>query len=99
MTDVYNSKSPYHKTPLQEFYLGVYVDRPIPASHDDILIEIETKYIHRPDILSFDLYGTSKYWWIFMRRNRDTISDPIFDMVAGIEIFVPTKTRLMSLVG
>ena len=92
-----NKNSPYFNTPVVDFYLDIYVDRPIPADSSDVLIQIEERYRHRPDLLSFDLYGTTDYWWIFMRRNLDRIEDPIYSLVPPLQIFVPTLERLRSL--
>ena len=95
----YGNTSPYSLTPQVSFYLGLYVDRPIPADSTDTLIELNPKYTHRPDLLSFDLYGDTRYWWIFMRRNLDVIRDPIYDFIPGIEIHIPTKDRILKIVG
>lgn len=91
--------SPYADTPVIDFYLGFYVDRAIPEDDDDILIEIESRHRHRPDMLSQELYGTPNYWWVFMRRNLGKIQDPIYDFEPGLEIFVPTSDRLQQLLG
>ena len=93
----YDSKSPYANTPFVDFYLGLYVDRPIRPDPSDILIEVEDKFRHRPDLLSFDLYGTTKYWWVFVRRNINKMRDPIFDLQPKLEIWVPTAERLQNL--
>ena len=90
----YGPKSPYSSTRIKSFYLDTYVDRPIPESEDDTVVEITSRYENRPDLLSFDLYGTSKYWWIFKRRNPASFDDPVFDFVSGIEIMVPTLKHL-----
>jgi hypothetical protein len=43
------------------------------------------------------LYGTSKLWWVFAQRNLDVIQDPVFDFIAGTQIFVPKKSGLVSI--
>jgi len=91
--------SPYFDTPINLFYRDFLSFREITHSDDDDLIVIEDKYVERPDVLSFDLYGTTRYWWVFMIRNMDIIKDPIFDMQAGTEIFVPKKDTLEREVG
>jgi hypothetical protein len=45
------------------------------------------------------LYGTSKLWWVFAQRNLDVIQDPVFDFIAGTQIFVPKKSGLVSTLG
>lgn len=96
---MYAPSSIYYRTPTVNGFLGIYVDREIPESEDDMVISLTTRYANRPDLLSYDLYGTAKYWWIFIRRNRDSIKDPIFDFVEGLEIYAPTKTDLLSYIG
>jgi hypothetical protein len=95
----YQRRSPYNKTKFSEFYLDFYADREIPEDDSDILIELGEKYTNRPDLLAYDIYADTRLWWIFARRNMDTIKDPIFDFVGGIEIYVPTKDRVLQIIG
>lgn len=91
--------SPYFDTPINLFYRDFLSFRKITPSDDDDLIVITSRYVERPDMLSNDLYGTTRYWWVFMVRNMDKIKDPIFDLQAGLEIFVPKKETLEREVG
>lgn len=92
---IYSNKSIYHDTPIiNRRFLGFYVDRDIGISGSDEFIELESRHNYRPDILSYDLYGTEKYWWIFPRMNMDLIKDPIKDFKEGLVIRVPTSERL-----
>ena len=43
----------------------------------------------RPDLLAYDRYGSSRYWWLFAMRNKDIIIDPIQDFKTGITIRIP----------
>jgi hypothetical protein len=43
----------------------------------------------RPDLLSYHIYGSSKYWWLFAVRNKNIIIDPIQDFKAGVTIRIP----------
>jgi len=97
MIVAYSSSSPYKDTPQYSWRIGRYVDRPVPADSTDIKRTLDPKYTCRPDILSNDLYGTPEYYWVFMQRNIDVIRDPIFDMVAGITLYLPTLQRIKSL--
>ena len=98
---VYSQSSPWHNTPENES--GEHMDllriRTVPASADDALYEVEPQYNHRPDLLAYDLYGSPKLWWVFAQRNMDTIKDPVFDMQAGVQIFVPKGPSLRNLLG
>ena len=96
----YNRRSPWFFTGLLENgYLGYFKIRPIPAEDDDVLYTVEAPYNHRPDLLSYDLYKTTKLWWVFAQRNMDIIKDPIYDLVPGIEIYVPKGPSLRRFLG
>ena len=95
----YRPRSPYADTTQTSWYLRQLNLRRIPADGTDRAISIASKYSERPDLLSFDLYGTTDFWWIFGVRNPNVIEDPIFDLQAGVEIFVPTRDRLNELLG
>lgn len=95
----YANTSPWAKTPTVQNYLGVLTIRPVAAEADDFLYKIEPQYTHRPDLLSFDLYGTPKLWWVFTQRNLNILQDPVYDFIAGIEIYIPKKTGLFKVLG
>lgn len=87
-------KGLYKQTPIVDFYLGTWSKPTIPKSSTDLYITLTAKYNRRPDILSYELYGTTKYWWVFMLRNPDLIFDPIGDFVPGITISYPSAQTL-----
>ena len=61
----YTKTSPYSNTTIsRNSELEILKIRPIPADDDDFLYEIEPQYTHRPDLLAFDIYGSSKLWWV-----------------------------------
>lgn len=92
--------SPYYKTQVVKGqYLGPLTIRPVPADVDDILYEIEPQYHNRPDLLAYDLYGSSKLWWVFVQRNLDKMNDPIFDFAVGKQIYLPKKSRIQEELG
>lgn len=96
---MFSKTSPYAKTPINGKFIGLYRHRPITKHTDDQLIKILPKYNNRPDLLSYDLYGTPEYWWIFGVRNPNLIRDVIWDMVTGIEIYVPSADHLQKVIG
>jgi hypothetical protein len=96
---VYNSTSPYYTTRPNAGYLGVINFRNIPSRTDDVLFEVTKKYEHRPELLANDLYGDVNLWWVFAVRNKNVIQDPIFDMVAGIKIYLPQQASLSKVLG
>lgn len=95
----YSNTSPWFSTPTKEDYLDLFVIRPVAAESDDFVYTIEPQYTHRPDLLSFDLYGTPRLWWVFTQRNMDVLQDPIYDFKAGVEIYIPKKTGLFKVLG
>ena len=95
----YDSTSPYFNTGFTEFYLDVMTNRPIPKEDDDQSFEINLTYQYRPDLLAFDLYGTSKLWWVFYQRNPNTLQAPPLDFSVGKIIFLPKITTLKSVLG
>jgi hypothetical protein len=95
----YSATSPWYATGVVQNYLNILTIRPVAAESDDFLYKIEPQYSRRPDLLAFDLYGTSKLWWVFTQRNLDVIQDPIHDFVPGVEIYVPKKSGLFKVLG
>lgn len=90
----------YSNTDITEQgYLGIFVPRPIPMSENDILFTILPQYSYRPDLLAFDLYGTKDLWWVFTQRNMDILKDPIYDFVAGTQIYLPQEQNLRKRLG
>lgn len=91
--------SPWKNTGTSKGYLDILQPRPIPASGDDVLYELMPQYTHRPDLLAYDLYDSSKLWWVFAQRNMDIIRDPIYDMIPGVKIYLPKASRIKELLG
>ena len=96
---IYTKKSPYFNTTIVNNYLDIINFRDIPKESDDVLFELTATYELRPDLLAYDLYGDHQLWWVFAIRNRSIIKDPVFDMVAGVKIFLPKATTLNRVVG
>ena len=93
---LYDNNSPYFKTDYSLGYLDVQVFRDIPQSKDDVLFTVGKEYENRPDLLAYDLYQTPSLWWVFSVRNKNVLRDPVFDMVAGVKIYVPTQATITS---
>ena len=99
MTATYSNTSPWYTTTTTQNYLDILTIRPVSAEVDDFLYTIEPQYTYRPDLLAFDLYGTSELWWVFIQRNLDILQDPIFDFVPGTQIYLPKNSSLTSVLG
>ncbi len=44
--------------------------------------------IMQPDLISFKLYGTEKYWWIICITNN--IENPLADIIEGAILKIPS---------
>ena len=96
----YTQTSPYANTTINvSGELGLLKIRAVPADDDDILYEIQSQYTHRPDLLAYDLYGTSKLWWVFAQRNLDVLKDPVWDFEPGVKIYLPKNSALRKVLN
>lgn len=95
----FDKNSPYYETPFGSRFIGNYVHRDIPADDSDYTITVENKYHERPGLLAYDLFGTRDLAWVFIVLNRDAMTDPIYGLQAGMTLTVPTKERLLGLMG
>ena len=95
----YSSTSPYFSTPQNSINLEPLVIRPFAIEEDDQLYTIERTSAYRPDLLSFDLYGTPRLWWVFAQRNPDQIEDPIYDFKPGVVIQLPKQATVTRDLG
>jgi hypothetical protein len=93
----YSSTSPYINTAIVNGYLDVYQSVLIPDHPEDVVYTIDKQYEYRPDLVAYDLYGTTALWWVFAVRNPNTIKDPLYDFVSGVTIRIPSKTYLKQL--
>lgn len=96
---IYANTSPYYLTDLSKGYLDVMSPRNIPAEADDILFTVTNTYEHRPDLLAHHLYANVKLWWVFAARNPSVIKDPVYDLNAGVKIYIPKITTLNTSLG
>ena len=65
----------------------------IPQSYQYEIIELDEKYIARPDLLSLDVYGDTIYSDLLCKLNG--ISNP-FEMNKGMLIIVPSPDVIMN---
>ena len=88
---VYESDSNLSATPIEATHLGLY-EPPIEVNLSSTKTMTLTQNYHkRPDLLAYNLYGNSNYWWVFILYNRDILVDPINDFVEGLTIQVPNS--------
>ena len=98
-TITYPSVSPYSNTPQTSWYLQNWVYKPIPPDSGDQFFTLSSKYNYRPDILSYDLYGTAAYYSVFCIRNPFLRKDPMWNFVTGLTIIVPSASYLKRVWG
>lgn len=89
--------SPYYKTGIIEDYLDLIRMPTIDKNVNDEYYTIESKYDRRPDLLAYELYGNTRLWWVFIKRNMNEIKDPINDFRTGLTIRIPSKQTLAGL--
>ncbi len=99
MSAKYSNMSPWFNTNIVRDYLDILTIRAVSSEPDDFLYTIEPQYTYRPDLLSYDLYGTPELWWVFIQRNLDVLQDPVFDFVAGTQIYLPKNSSLKEVLG
>jgi len=95
----YPANSPYSSTPQTSWYLSNIVWKDIPPNSADQLFLLTPRHKYRPDTISYDLYSTPAYWWVFCVRNPFMRKDPIWTCVPGIQIWVPSGSYLRQIVG
>jgi hypothetical protein len=65
----------------------------IPQSYQYEILELDDRYIARPDLLSLDVYGDVLYSDILCKLNG--ISNP-FEMNKGMLVIIPSPDSIMS---
>jgi len=96
---MYKENSPWSRTSLiEDSILDVLKKRFIFKDPFDEEYVIPQQFDERPDLCSFELYGTAKYWWIFAQRNPDIILDPIRGFTTGTVIKIPSKVNISKMV-
>lgn len=94
MAVFYDPRSFYALTTVKAGWLDTLVPPAIILDGEQSQYAIEPKYQHRPDRLAYDLYGSSKLWWVFAAANRDQLEDPVWDFVSGLQITLPSPSSV-----
>ena len=92
----YTASSPYANTSSTNGALNLLNVRSFPHLKNDLIYEIDHQYNHRPDLLAYDLYNNSGLWWVFAQRNPNTLIDPVFDFITGLQIYLPQQLTLQN---
>ena len=96
---IYKNSSPYYKTAQSSGYLEVAEFRNLNFESDDILFTVTKNYEYRPDLLAYDLYQDVNLWWVFAVRNKSILKDPVYDLEAGIKIYLPKLSSIKTALG
>jgi hypothetical protein len=75
-------------------FLGFYEKVKIEAADDDILFTVPLELQGRPDRISYQFYGSTRYMWVILMRNQ--IDNPFVELLAGTRIRIPSVNRLFS---
>lgn len=91
---VLNNKKEIYSDYLQEvvYNLGDSTFQ-IPSKYQYEIIEITERYIARPDLLSYDIYGDSLYSDLLCKLNG--ISNP-FELNEGMLLLIPSPDSIMN---
>ena len=81
-------------TPIEQNELSYYNPPLTPDFTRSRLFTINQKYHKRPDLLAYDEYGDSHFWWVFSLYNRNQLLDPINDFVLGLRIYIPNRNYI-----
>jgi hypothetical protein len=96
---MYSKLSPYVNTRTVNGYLDIISFIDLPGETDDIQFTITSLYMHRPDLLAYDIYGDAQLWWVFAVRNKDIIKDPVYDFIPGQVIHLPQLDSIKKAIG
>jgi hypothetical protein len=95
----YPANSPYSATPQSNFGIGLFVFKPIPPDAGDLPYTLLAQHQYRPDRLSYDLYNTPNYWWVFAARNPRLRANILFDFLPGLTIIIPSAEYVRKVAG
>ena len=99
MATFHRADSFLKNTGVYDIFLDVTTLPTVPKSISDEKYIIEPKYHNRLELLAFDVYGSTRLWWIIALRNIDSIEDPTRDATAGLEIYLPSRDTAQQLAG
>lgn len=92
------NESLYSSTYQYDGFLSYYNPIDIPFDETDYYITVSPEYENKPGKLAYDMYGDARLLWVFRYFNNNKIEDMIFDLKPGMNLLVPTKSRLLNYV-
>jgi len=92
MANSYKRTSHLRQTSIRNGYAALYEPPLVPDFTQTEEFTITQQYVNRPDMLAYELYGESDFWWVFPLYNKNLIVDPINDFTLNKVILVPTRS-------
>ena len=62
----------------------------------DVLRKVPGHLANRPDLIAKHFYHSTDFDWVIPMNNR--LSDPVAELVAGFDIAIPLRSRVLALV-
>jgi len=78
----------------KKFYLDSVI-LPSLAGSTGVYVEVPPECENRPDLFSYQQYGSSRLWWVIALANPDALKDPVWDLKSGMTLFVPNKDLIL----
>ena len=88
---IYKRTSHLRETAVVDGYTQLYNPPFVPDFKKSSEYVITQKYVRRPDLLAYDLYGDAHFWWVFPLFNPNELVNPINDMTLNKKIIVPSR--------
>lgn len=73
--------------------LGIWDRKTIPYRDDDITHVVSNEEAGRPDLISYNVYGTPDLMWLVLQFNN--ILDPTLELDVDTELRLPTPERVL----
>ncbi len=86
VTSRYANQTVVYYTERKLLTYKTYKKATYTTSQKDRFMVVNKYYEYRPDLVSFDVYGTPDFWWKVLEANN--IND-VFNFKAGLNIRLP----------
>lgn len=73
--------------------LGWWERQILKKRNDDIRVVVTARHVNRPDLISYDVYKTTKYTWLVLQYNN--IINIQKELVEGAELVLPSPERVV----
>jgi hypothetical protein len=91
----------YANTLITDFYLDTAkfpTAESLLTNKTPEYVTVAPKYQYRLDLLSYDLYGNSNYWWVIALLNKNQLQDPIRDLKPGMVLRVLARADINGVI-